>query len=179
MDLLARAVWTIARTNSYIEERLDIYQTIRSFLTRKHLTMNEKKHFEGSVVVYSEFGFHKRYYQNTLPFQQELKLEPRGGGFMHFDGVQSFIEEHTKVEALSFDKCLFRIYFGVLIVVLFVNFAHYLVEASGIRVQLRVFLIRVKRNLVSLIRKLCIFFNLKRHVASFLTTSLYGIKLSK
>ena len=100
--------------------------------------------------------------------------------------LQEYIQEHTKVEPLSFDKLnyLFRIYFALMAAIFLVNFAHYffvrMIDNRRIQLRLlraRMLLVRAKQTLVSFIGKLRTFFNLKRWLASFLSASLYGIKL--
>lgn len=143
LNFLTRIVQTFARTHTYIEIALEVYQTIRSMVIRKGIGMAKKKFVEKNIGTYLEHGFLMKTYRSDPPNHLGIKFEPRGGsGFMHFDGLQEYIENFTRVEALSFDKLdyLFRIYCALLTVIFFVNMAHFYVKKtgfSGCRIRLR------------------------------------------
>lgn len=75
--------------------------------------MEMRKHLEKYGESFTESGFSKKFVLN-FPNLTEMKLEPRSGkdGYMHYEGLQAYIEANTKVEALPFDKLdyLFRIW---------------------------------------------------------------------
>lgn len=175
-----RLIQTLLRKDTYIEKSFEIYQIVRSLVFRRGLQTEKKKFIERFISPYTENGFSKKIYRDNVPILFEVKFESRGkDGFMHFDSLQEYIAVHTRVEALSFDKLdhLFRIYFALIIVVLFVNLAHHLVKMIGIR-RIKLRFRRAKRKLnsflVSLIRKLCSFF--KRHFVSLRSALLYRIR---
>ena len=162
---MSRMIQTFVRRDTYIEANLEIYQSIRSFVFRKGMEIEKRKHFEKCVGFYIEAGFFKKINRDPPNFF-EMNFEPRGGqnGYMHYNGLQEYIKEHTKVEALSFEKLeyLFRIYFALLTAILLVNLAHYYAKKTGIR-RIRV-LLRTKQKpvlLAAFIRKSCAIFNLK------------------
>lgn len=100
--------------NTYIEESFEIYQSIRSFIFWKGMSAKKRAFFEESMEHYVEFGFSIKYARSTLPNFTGIKFAERGGqqGYLHFSGLRAYIDEFTRVEALSFHKLvyLFRIY---------------------------------------------------------------------
>ena len=60
---------------------------------------------------------------------------------MHYDGLQDYVEENTRVEALSFDRLdyLFRVYLSLLMVPLFLKLAHYYVVPTIVRLVQNLF----------------------------------------
>ena len=113
----------LVRKDTYLEN-LEIYQSIRSFVIKKDLQIEKQNYIERYLKVLTEFGFTTRFYQNTPPIYEGIKLEKRGGdGFVHYDGLQDYVAANTKITALSFDKLdyLFRIFFALLSAILLLN----------------------------------------------------------
>lgn len=159
VEFAVSVIQTFTRMNTYFDTNLEIYQSIRTLVFRKNISRKMKKHFERCLGLYLEFGFSKRLLHSELsPNELGMKLEPRGkDGFMHFDGLQAYITEFTRVEPLPFSKLeyLFLIYFGLITAILFVNLTHYHVQTTR---RCRIWLRRAKRRLVAFIRKSRIFF---------------------
>lgn len=147
---------------------LEIYQSIRSFILRKSMKMEKRKYLEKHFGSYIENGFAKKSHRNDPPSLPGLELEKRGA-FLHYDGLQEYVKENTKVETLPFDKLdhLFRIHLAIAVALLFVNLAHCYVKTIRIRC-IRNRLLRIKRklaagiaSLAAFFRKLCTIFKLK------------------
>ena len=139
MDFVPRTIQTMVKRDTYFENGLEIYQSIRSFIVRKNLKIEKKKFFEKYLETYFENGFVKKVYRNNPP-NYVMKFEKRGGkdGFVHYKGLQEYIEANTLVEALPFDKLdyLFRIYLALVTAVLFLCLVQYFA------VQLAIYLIQ-------------------------------------
>lgn len=150
IDFSTRVVQTLMMKNTYIEESFEIYQSIRSFIFWKGMSAKKRAFFEESMEHYVEFGFSIKYARSTLPNFTGIKFAERGGqqGYLHFSGLRAYIDEFTRVEALSFHKLvyLFRIYFTLLTGVLFVSLVHYLLIRSS-----------PQQKLNDLYRKFCAF----------------------
>lgn len=133
LNFLIRLAHTFLRRDTYMEATLALYESIRSFIVRKDLKIEIRKWGEAYLYFLVEHGIAKKIYR-SIPNYSGIKFEKRGGknGFVHYDGLNEYIEANTKIEALSFDKLdyLFRIYFAVGLVALFVNLAHYFKRSS-------------------------------------------------
>lgn len=110
LNFLMRGAQTITQTHTYIQEDLEIYQSIRTFLIGRGVKREKKEYFERCLTPYIENGFAIEGFRSDLPNSRIMKLEPRGGkdGFLHFDSLQAYIKEHTRIEALSFEKLVKR-----------------------------------------------------------------------
>ena len=137
-NIYARLAQAVIRKDSYIEENFEIYQSVRSFITRKGIKSEKRKHLEKSLGVMIEKGFSSTFLNRFRDFG--IKLEKMGGqdGFQQYSGLQNYIAENTKVTALQFDKLdyLFRIYFAFVIVILLLNLAHYCATVIGHQIEI-------------------------------------------
>lgn len=165
VEFAVRAIATFTRMNTYFDTNFEIFQSQRTLVHGKHIPMEKKRYFERCLGLYLEHGFSKRLLHNEPPSDAfEMKLEPRGkDGFMHFDGLQAYVEENTRVEALPFSKLdyLFRIYFALITAILLINLAHYYTKTTR---RYRIWIRRAnncKRKLGVFTRKSYIFFCLK------------------
>ena len=162
VEFVTRAISTVTRMDTYFETSFEIFQTIRTLIHGKNIQMEKKRYFERCLGLYLEFGFSKRLLHNEpSPDIFGMKLEPRGkDGFMHFDSLQAYIAENTRVEPLPFSKLdyLFRIYFALITAILLINLAHYYTKTTR---RYRIWLRRAKRKLVAFIRKSRIYISLK------------------
>lgn len=106
-DLLFRVFQTLLRGDTYTETTLEIYQSIRTFVIRKHMPMAKKAYLEKCIKLIAENGFSKKFFRD-LPYSDYtgMKLAKRGGndGFVHYAGLQEYIDANTEVTALPFDK---------------------------------------------------------------------------
>lgn len=149
LTFMTRAVQSFLRSSTYMEERLEIYQSIRSLLINRQMKIAKKNYLDKCLRAFVEGGFSIKFSRTDPPPYSGMKFEPRGD-HMHFDSLQAFIKGHTLVKALSFDKLdhLFRIYFASISIMLFLNLAHYSIKTTGFRRLRR----RTKRNLTKLTR---------------------------
>lgn len=171
IELGMRLIQTFVNRNTYLERSVEAYQTLRTMLLRKGIPIHLRRYFEKCMAPYLENGFSEKTYRNPpSDLLLGVKLAPRGGrdGFQHFDGLQAYVEEHTRVEALSFDKLdyLFRIYLALLAAIMFMNTVHCFLEAFDVNINqsIRSFLNRIPAFLTKLaffLRKLCRFFSLQ------------------
>ena len=129
-EFWVRGIQTFAKRDTYYERGLEIYQSIRNILIRKGLEINKKAFLQKYMKVLLEEGLTAKFLQDSPP-NYLMKFAERGGkdGFVHYDGLQEYIEANTLVEALPFDKLdyLFRIYLGLVTAILFLCLAHYFV----------------------------------------------------
>ena len=163
LEFLVRAVGVFTRRDTYLESNFEIYQTIRSFVFWKGMSRSKIKYFEESIERYVELGFGEKFDRSgELPKISAIKFEPRGD-FKHYSSMIDYVEDNTRVEALSFDKLnyLFRIYFVLLVVILFVNFVHYCFVRIGIRRIIRRSRRRIGRKLKAFSRNLYSFLKRK------------------
>ena len=126
-DFMTRVVQMLIRRDTYMDENVEIYQSIRTFVTKKTMQTEKKKFFERYTQALNELGFTARFARNTPPKHKDIELEERGQkGFVHYDGLQNYIAANTRIAALSFDKLdyLFRIYLALLIAILGLNLLH-------------------------------------------------------
>lgn len=134
LDFASRFIQTFMRTDTYIELSLELHQTIRTYVVGKNMKEEKRKYIEKCVQMLTEFGFSKKMHQDEPPIYFDIKLEKRGGedGFMHYNGLQEYIAENTKIEGLQFNKLdyLFRIYLIWVSAILLVNLVHYAYEWS-------------------------------------------------
>ena len=142
IDLLTRFAQFVLRTDTYMETNLEVYQSIRSFILRKGMKTEKVRISEKHTELLTENGFFIRTVRDP-PNYFAVKFEKRGGkdGFMHYDGLQDYVEENTRVEALSFDRLdyLFRVYLSLLMVPLFLKLAHYYVVPTIVRLVQNLF----------------------------------------
>ena len=158
IDLFSRMIQTLLRVDTYIEENLEVYRSIRTFSTR--LGMNEdirkRDYFERFIYLYTENGFSLKL-RRDVPNETGMRLEKRGGkdGFMHYESLQAYIEAHTRVSALTFDRLdyLFRIYLTLVTATLFLNLIHYYVKKVDL-VRIRIWALRVKRKFAAFIARM-------------------------
>ena len=140
-DVFTRLAQTVMRRDTYMEENFEIYQSIRTFITRKGIEPEKRAYFEKNLELMIEGGFSSSLFDKfgELPSYIEIKLEKVGGqdGFLHYNGLQNYIVENTKVTALMLDKLdyLFRVYFAFVIVVLLLSLANYCFTLIGYKVK--------------------------------------------
>lgn len=142
LEFGTRLIQTLLMKSTYVEETMEIYQSIRTLVHRKGIKMEKRRYFEKCIGLYFEFGFSYKLIRNAPPNHFGFQLEPRGrNGIMHFGGLQEYIRQNTRVTALSFDKL-----------------AHYQVETTEIRILLLRTISLTMQKLISFIRKSGIFF---------------------
>lgn len=64
----------VVKEHTFIEETLEIHQSIRPFLFAKGLKMEKRVYFERCTGAYFEFGFSKKTYRNDPPNTFGFKL---------------------------------------------------------------------------------------------------------
>lgn len=113
------------RKDIFTDSNFELYQSIRTFVTRKGLEKKKKEHFKKFLTMLLEMG-HPTHFRRDLP--DFLGLAPRGDREAPkiYWGLQEFISENTRVQGLTFNQLdlLARLYFGVVIATLLANFAH-------------------------------------------------------
>ena len=140
-DIYKRLAQTVMRRDTYMEENFEIYQSIRTVITKKGIKPEKRTHFEQRLGQMIEGGFSSSLFDKfgELPSYIEIKLEKVGGqdGFLHYNGLQNYIAENTKVTSLMLDKLdyLFRVYFGFVTVILLLNLVHFCVPIIGHQVK--------------------------------------------
>lgn len=186
LDLLARAAKNFMGRQIYMQTDLELYQSNRPFVLSKHMEAKKRNYLDKFGQLFNEMGLSTKSLRNQIPDFVKSYLGPNDGqgGYMYYDSLQAYIDSHTKVIALPFDKLdyLFRICFALLTFLLFFNLAHYYYltkEFNQIGIwfedakQIFSYLyICAKQKLVSLAEKLGTF---KRRFALFLTASLNRI----
>lgn len=139
---MSRILQTFMRRDTYMESQLEIYQGIRTFLVGKKTKTEKKRYYEKCIGLSLEHGFSKKFYRDP-PSYIGVKFEKQGGsdGFVHYGGLQDYINANTVVVALPFDKLdyLFRIYLAFVAVILLVNLIHYGLKTLAIRLKIRRF----------------------------------------
>lgn len=192
LDFLTRMVQTLMKRDTYFVQSLEVFQSKRSFLLSKTMPMVKRTFFERCIGSYLEYGHSKKFFR-TNPPNLGINFASRGE-FNHYSDLQTYIEKHTRIEALSFDKLdyLFRIYYALLVLILLANFAHYyylkMIDIEFKFGRIRILLCRIKRELIVFTIKLYIFFSLKAsgwfaskkfQLSSFLFVFLRRIKLRR
>ena len=128
---MTRVIQIFLKTHTFMESNLEIYQSIRTFMIPKSMEVGKRKYFERCTWSIAENGFSKKFYRD-LPDYSGMSFEKSGReeGFVHYSGLQNYIEANTRVEALRYDKLdyLFRVYFAVVTAMLLVNLACYVVN---------------------------------------------------
>ena len=155
IDLFSRIAQTFFRVDTYIEEKLEVYRSTRTFVTKQWTNdeVKKKDYFERCFSLYIEYGFSLKL-RRDVPNETGVRLEKRGGndGFMHYENLQAYIEAHTRVSALTFDRLdyLFRIYLTLVTATLFLNLIHYYVKKVDL-VRIRIWALRVKQKFAAFI----------------------------
>ena len=158
IDLFSRMIQTLLRVNTYIEEKLEVYRSTRTFVTRQWTNdeVKKKDYFERCFSLYIEYGFSLKF-RRDIPNETRMRFEKQGGkdGFMHYESLQAYIEANTRVSALTFDRLdyLFRIYLTLVTATLFLNLIHYYVKKVDL-VRIRIWALRVKRKFAAFIARM-------------------------
>lgn len=127
VDFFTRLVQTFLQRDTYTETSFKVFESILTFIARKNLKREEKSLFERHLNSLKEHGVIERFFSNVPNFFG-VELAKRGGkdGFEHYASLQDYTADHTMVVALPFRKLdyLFRLFFGLLLAVLFIHLIH-------------------------------------------------------
>ena len=105
-----------------------IIESVRTLIFKKSFRKDLKSFFSISVDRYASYGIFQKAIEGYSEFQRDVVPKTGGPeGFLNYFSLSEFIEDHSKVDTLKLEQLdyLFRIYFGILTLLLLFNMIHY------------------------------------------------------
>ena len=132
IEIGTKVIQTLMKKSTFVGND-PLFESNRGLLISKNTRKELKKFLNECVNFFLSHGFIKKLIK-TIPNYTGIPLAKTGGkdGFVNYSSIQDYIAEFTFIVPLALDKLdyLFRIYFVFLIIMLFINFAHYLYELA-------------------------------------------------
>ena len=124
----ARITQTLLKCDVFTSQK-PLLRALRTSIISKTLKKEVKKFLDTCVTAHLQFAFYKKFIEN-MPNLTGLAFAKLGGkdGFMIYDNLETYIEDHTFFEALNFKKLdfLFRAYFIFLVSILIIFLTQHL-----------------------------------------------------
>ena len=139
-QMLFRIMQTFVRKDIFTDSNFELYQSIRTLITRKDLETEKKEFLKKFQTMLLEMG-HPTHFRRDLPDVFSMELAPIGDKEAPriYWSLQQYISENTRVQGLTFNQLdlLARLYFGLVIAILLANLAHRLLLRLSMRTSIR------------------------------------------
>lgn len=127
IEIGAKIFQSLAGQSTYTNTN-PIIESVRTLVFKKTFRKDVKKFFDFGLNLYAAYGIFQKGVDGFSEFQRHVMPKTGGrDGFMNYLSLMNYINDHSEVVPLKFVQLdyLFRIYFGVLLLFLFCNMAHY------------------------------------------------------
>ena len=151
----------LIESDTYVETNVVVYESLRTFITKKNMEINKKKAVEKHFRIWVEQGYSQKVYRD-IPNIFRLGKDGKND-FAHYNSLQEYLDKNTIVTGLAFDKLdyLFRVYFALVIAILLLNLVHYSAKKVTRR-QIRIWFLRILLYLTGNINSLVQLFSIRK-----------------
>ena len=135
-DFTPKIVQAIGRKDTFSNLN-PICESVRTLIFRKNFRRDVKNFFVFGVDLYSSFGIFQKGVSGFADFINQGLPRTGKDGYTNYFSLNDFIQDHSLVAPLSFVQFeyLFKIYFGLLALLLALNMAHYVWSHLFDRIQ--------------------------------------------
>ena len=128
----------MVKTDTFLEN-LELHQSVRTFVIQNGLHAEKESLLAHFLYGFAEAGLASRVFHRIRPNYTPLKLEKVGGkdGFVHYEGLQEYIEANTRISALQFNQLdyLFRVYLTIVTAILVLHLVHFVAMIGNHQIQ--------------------------------------------
>lgn len=141
-EIMFKNLQAFVRNDIFTDSNFEVYQCVRTWITRKELGKEKREHFRKFQSMLLEMG-HQTHFRQHTPNLLGVELASRGDKEAPriYWTLQEYIIDNTRVQGLTFNQLdpLARLYFGLAVTILLANLAHCFILRLLLRVAQTVY----------------------------------------